>query len=65
MRTERRVAWLDPRLVRLGNEIDDGSVVAIHWNEVVDVLDHGQQRWLERLTRSQIEIANDLGVPVL
>ncbi len=63
--TERRVAWLDPRLVRLGHEIDDGSVVAIHWNEVVDVLDHGQQRWLERLTRSQIEVANDLGVPVL
>jgi len=61
----RRVVWLDPRLVRLGGEISNGSVVAIHWNEVVDVLDRRQQDWLERLTRTQIDVAGQVGVPVI
>ncbi len=63
--TLRRVVWLDPRLVRLGDEIAIGSVVAIHWNEVVDVLDRREQAWLERLTRTQIEVAGRVGVPVI
>lgn len=63
--TLRRVVWLDPRLVRLGDAIDTGSVVAIHWNEVVDVLDRRQQHWLERLTRAQLDVAGRVGVPVI
>jgi hypothetical protein len=63
--TLRRVVWLDPRLVRLANAIGQGSIVAIHWNEVVDVLDRRQQHWLERLTRSQLDIAGQVGVPVI
>ena len=61
--TLRRVVWLDPRLVRLGDAITDGSVVAIHWNEVVDVLDRRQHAWLTHLTRAQIDVAGLVGTP--
>lgn len=63
--TQRRMVWLDPRLVDLGRVIDTGSVVAVHWEEVVDVLDRRQQWWLERTTAAQIEVANRAGVPVI
>ncbi len=63
--TLRRVVWLDPRLVRLSHEIGTGSVVAIHWNEIVDLLDLRQQHWLERLTRAQLDVATQVGVPVV
>ena len=63
--TLRRAVWLDPRLARLGDAVRVGSVVAIHWNEVVDVLDRRQQAWLERITRAQIDIAHRVGVPVI
>lgn len=61
--SERRVVWADPRLVRIGNRIGPGSVVAVHWDEVVDVLDARQQAWIERITRTQIGVANNAGVP--
>jgi hypothetical protein len=62
---ERRTVWLDPRLATLGAAIAIGSVVAVHWEEVVDVLDRRQKRWLETITAEQIAVANRTGVPVL
>jgi len=64
-RHEHRSVWLDPRLVRLGAAITTGSVVAVHWGEVVDVLTARQHAWLDRTTRGQIALANRVGVPVL
>ena len=45
--------------------IDRGSVVAVHWEEVVDVLDHRQLGWLEAMTRSQVSVANRAGVALI
>jgi Family of unknown function (DUF6390) len=63
--SELRSVWLDPRLTRLGTAVERGSVVAVHWGEIVDVLDQRQQGWLERLTRDQIDVANRAGVAAL
>jgi hypothetical protein len=62
---ERRTAWLDPRLVDLDARIVPGSVVAVHWGEVVDVLDPRQRAWLSSTTEAQISVANRVGVPVI
>jgi hypothetical protein len=62
---ERRAVWLDPRLVRLGRAITTGSVVAVHWSEVVDVLDRRQATWLASITTAQLGVANRAGVPVI
>jgi hypothetical protein len=62
---ERRSVWLDPRLVRIGEVARLGSIVAVHWGEVVDVLDDRQHAWLETITRSQLTVANRTGAPVL
>jgi hypothetical protein len=62
---QRRVVWLDPRLVDLAERVGVGAVVAVHWDEVVDVLDHREQRWLERTTVAQMAVANRAGVPVI
>ncbi|MDX2381775.1 MAG: DUF6390 family protein [Acidimicrobiia bacterium] len=59
--TERRAVRLDPRLASLRAAIREGSVVAVHWGEVVDVLDPRQQWWLASTTASQIDIANKAG----
>lgn len=61
----RRSVWLDPRLTRLGAAVVPGSIVAVHWGEVVDVLTTSQHAWLDHITRSQLELANRVGVPVL
>ncbi|MGI9644923.1 MAG: DUF6390 family protein [Ilumatobacteraceae bacterium] len=63
--SERRVAWLDPRLVSLDARVQPGSVVAVHWGEVVDVLGAPQQRWLATITAAQIALANGIGVPAI
>ncbi len=57
-----RTVWLDPRLRALSTRIAVGSVVAVHWNHVVDVLDEQQRRWLDTTTRTQIGAANRAGV---
>ncbi len=61
----RRLVWLDPRLATLASNIDIGSEVAVHWGQVVDVLDRRQHQWLEAVTRAQIAVANGAGLPVL
>jgi len=60
-----RTVWLDPRLTSLEQRIEIGTDVAVHWGQVVDVLDPRQRRWLEATTRSHIELANRSGVPVI
>lgn len=62
---ERRSVRLDPRLVRIDALARPGSVVAIHWGEIVDVITSRQQSWLDHITRAQLAVANRTGVPVL
>lgn len=61
----RRSVRLDPRLVRIGRAATVGATVAVHWGEIVDVLDDRQRAWLESITRSQLAVANRTGLPVL
>ena len=64
--SERRLVWLDPLELRvLGRVIDRGSVVAVHWEEVVDVLDHRQLGWLEAMPRSRVSVANRADVALI
>jgi len=60
-----RTVWLDPRLISLTGQVEIGTVVAVHWDQVVDVLDARQLGWLEATTRAHIGLANRTGVPVI
>ncbi len=63
--SERRSVHVDRRLSAVDAAVTPGAVVAVHWGEVVDVLDGRQQIWLERVTRDQIAVANLAGAPLL